>query len=117
MTLWPVTLPASPILDGFVENFPETVIRTNMDQGPAKTRQRSTAGIREFKMDFILTKNQTAVFDSFVMNDLNGGALPFDFTHPRTGEALSLRLKSAPVYKAPQAKYFRVHVEAEALPL
>ena len=48
MTSWPATLPVSPLLDGFIETVPETIIRTDMDQGPAKTRQRTTAGVAIF---------------------------------------------------------------------
>lgn len=116
MISWPATLPVSPLLDGFIETVPETIIRTDMDQGPAKTRQRTTAGVRYFKMDFMLTKAQTSIFDGFYLNDINGGASAFDFIHPRTGETLSLRLKSVPQYMAQNAKYFRVRLEAEALP-
>jgi hypothetical protein len=36
MPSWPLSLPPAPLLDGFVKTVPETIIRTAMDQGPAK---------------------------------------------------------------------------------
>lgn len=116
MPSWPQSLPPAPLLDGFVETVPETIIRTAMDQGPAKVRQRSSAGVRVFQMSFLLTKVQTAVFDNFYLNTLNGGALMFDFTHPRTGETLALRITKPPEYTAQNSRYFRINLNAEALP-
>lgn len=116
MVTWPNTLPASPLLDGFVETVPETVIRSKMDTGPDKVRQRTTAGIRKFNMSFIMSKTETSIFDSFYLSDLNGGAQAFDFIHPRTGETLSLRLTKPPAYVAQNSKYFRITLDAEALP-
>ena len=116
MVTWPMTLPPAPLLEGFVERTSETVIRTDMDQGPAKTRRRTTAGTREFQMTFIMTKNEIATFDDFFLNDINGGASSFDFIHPRTGETLNLRLKNPPEYQAQNTNYFRISLEAEALP-
>ena len=116
MPQWPATLPPAPLLDGFVETTPETVIRSEMDTGPAKVRNRTTAGVRKFSMSFLLDKSQTADFDSFYLGDLGGGANSFDFTHPRSGESLRLRLVKPPQYRAQNAKYFRISLEAEALP-
>ena len=36
MPTWPNTLPVSPLLDGFSETLPETLIRTKMETGPDK---------------------------------------------------------------------------------
>lgn len=116
MPVWPITLPTAPLLDGFIETTPETIIRSEMDAGPAKVRNRTTAGVRKFSMAFILDKIQTATFDSFYLNDLSGGTNSFDFEHPRTGETLSLRLTKPPRYNAQNARYFRVSLEAESLP-
>ncbi len=116
MVTWPVTLPVSPLLDGFVETVPETVIRSQMDSGPDKVRNRTTAGVRLFSMSFIMSKTETALFDDFYLNDLNGGAVSFDFTHPRTGETLSMRVVKPPAYTAQNSKYFRIKLETEALP-
>ena len=116
MPTWPLTLPTAPLIDGFIETVPETIIRSQMDSGPDKVRNRTTAGVRDFQIGFIMTKAETAIFDAFYLNDLNGGALAFDFTHPRTGEILSLRMKKPPQYRAQNSKYFRIKIEAEALP-
>lgn len=116
MTSWPVSLPGSPLLDGFSETAPETVIRTEMDQGPAKLRQRTTAGVRRLRMAFLLTTAQVETIDEFYTDTLKGGALPFVFAHPRSEEALNLRFTAPPVYSPAGNGYFRVGIEAEAMP-
>ena len=116
MITWPSSLPVAPLIEGFVENTPETVIRTEMDQGPAKVRPRTSAGVRKFTMRFLMTRVQTAVFDGFYTKDLNGGALSFSFIRPRTGENLSMRLTKPPEYAARNARYFMITLETEVLP-
>ena len=111
-----IGLPIAPILDGFVETTPDFVLRTEMDQGPAKVRKRTTTAVREFQMIFIMSKVQTTIFDDFYLSTINGGADSFDFTHPRTEEMLDLRLVKPPEYQALNAKYFRITLKAEALP-
>lgn len=116
MTSWPISLPNAPLLDGFSETAPETSIRTGMDQGPDKLRQRSTAGVRKFRMSFLLTATQVQTLDTFYAATLKGGSLAFDFTHPRSGDSLSLRFESPPVYVPAGNGYFKAGFEAEALP-
>ncbi len=116
MPTWPVTLPASPLVDGFQETPPPTVIRTEMDQGPAKTRQRTTAGVRRMQLSFILSKAQTATLDSFFTDTVKGGALGFDFTHPRTGSTLNCRFAEPPRYAALNGEKFRTALVFEVLP-
>lgn len=116
MVTWPSTLPVSPLLDGFSETAEEIIIRSKMETGPDKVRARTTAGVRKFSMAFMMTKNETAIFDDFYLNDLNGGAAPFDFTHPRTGETLSMRMVKSPIYNPQNSEYFRIKLDVEALP-
>ena len=113
---WPNDLPVSPLLDGFIETLPETLIRTKMETGPTKVRPRTSAGTREFQMSFMFDKVQTARFDSFYRSTIGGGARAFYFVHPRTGETLDLRLTKPPRYHSANAKFFKVILEAEALP-
>lgn len=116
MTVWPVSLPASPLLDSFSETAPLTAIRTEMDQGPAKLRQRTTAGPRNLRMAFLMTAAQVQTVDDFYTDTLKGGALAFDFAHPRTAEVLSMRFLGAPTYTPAGSGYFRISFEAEILP-
>ena len=115
MADWPANLPA-PLLDSFREAVAETVIRTSMDAGPAKARRRSSAGSGSLTLNYIVSRAQAAVLDSFFDGDAAGGALPFGFTHPRTGATLSCRFRQPPAYAALNGPYFRVSIELEVLP-
>ncbi len=44
--VWPPSLPQRPLAQGFSEQAPDTLIRTQMEAGPPKVRRRFTAGIR-----------------------------------------------------------------------
>jgi hypothetical protein len=90
MPTWPVSLPAAPMVQGLKESVPNTVIRTPMETGPPKLRQRFTAGVRPLTLPFLLTKAQVATLDTFYVTTLKGGSLTFDgLNHPRTGAAVS----------------------------
>lgn len=92
MPAWPATLPQYVFAQGYEETFPDEVLRTQMDAGPAKVRRRFTAGTRPFSVQVPLTATQVADFDSFFLNDIAAGALSFDWVHPRTQAAATLRI-------------------------
>lgn len=116
MPLWPSTLPQSPLIEGFSETAPSTTTRTEMDQGPAKVRQKTTAGVRRLILSFLLSKTQTATLDAFFHTDTKGGSLSFTFPHPRTNESLSCRFTQAPRYQTQNGEKFRAGVELEVMP-
>jgi hypothetical protein len=116
MPTWPVTLPAAPLLEGFREATPDTVLRTEMEQGPAKLRQRTTAGVRTLSVGYLLSAAQVATLETFYLTTLSGGAAAFDFTHPRTGAGVSCRFVRPPEYAAVNGNYFRAALELEILP-
>lgn len=116
MTDWPATLPAAPLLDGFKETPPDLALRTDMEQGPAKLRRRTTAGVARFSLSYFLTQAQTATLAAFYTDDTQGGTLPFGFSHPRTGGALQCRFVHPPQIFALGGTYFRAQMELEVLP-
>ena len=116
MPTWPITLPAAPLIDRFRETAPNTLIRTEMDQGPAKVRQRTTAGVRLLSVSYLLSADQTADLDDFYTNDTAGGALAFDYIHPRTGDTLTCRFKSPPEYAPGNGLYYLTTLTLEVLP-
>lgn len=116
MPLWPVTLPQSPLADSFRETAPGTTIRTQMEQGPAKIRRRTTAGVGDISFAYVLSAAQVAALEGFYLDDLSGGALSFSFTHPRTGGSLSCRFREPPQYASLSGDYFRAAVKLEILP-
>jgi len=116
MTQWPVILPVYPLLENYVEKVPSTSIRTEMEQGPAKVRQRTTAGVRQMSLSYFLNKEQIEALDNFYITGLKGGSVSFDFTHPRNDADIKCRFVSPPEYKAANGNYFKVNIELEILP-
>ncbi|MFH1158064.1 MAG: hypothetical protein V1721_04170 [Pseudomonadota bacterium] len=116
MTTWPASLPASPLLDSFRETVPDSVIRTSMEQGPAKLRRRTTAAVRVLSVAYLMSKDQVTALETFYLTTLQGGSFPFDFTHPRTGATVSCRFVKPPEYGSGNGSFFRVTVELEILP-
>lgn len=94
--LWPLTLPQVPLL-GYREQFPNLAIETQMDTGPPKARRRFTAGVRPLPAhEMVLTAAQAATLDTFYTDTTAGGTLPFDWLHPRTGAAITVRFSLPP---------------------
>ena len=107
MPNWPVTLPVYPLLEGYRETPPNQIIRSQMDQGPAKLRRRTTAAVRLFQVGFMLSQSQIDDLENFYLTTLVGGALSFDFTHPRTGATVTCRFASPPEYSAANGDYLK----------
>lgn len=116
MASWPNTLPAYPLLDGFHETVPKTTIRTDMEQGPAKVRLRTTTAVRVMTLGYLMNKAQVTALETFYLATLQGGALAFDFTHPRSNGIISCRFTKPPEYTTSNGNFFKVSMELEALP-
>lgn len=117
MGTWPLTLPTAPEGSGYQEVSPTTTIRTPMESGPPKVRQRVTAGVRPFTMSWLLTKAQVATLDTFYVTTLKGGSLSFDgLAHPRTQAAAVFRFVDQPTYSYLGPDVWRVHCKMEVLP-
>lgn len=114
MTDWPSTLPA-PKNGTYRESPPETTIRTQMEQGPAKVRRRFTNGQRQISFGMVLTQEQTQTLDAFYESDTSGGSLSFNYTHPRTGAPVVGRFLKPPSYSAIDQFNYDATVELEIL--
>jgi hypothetical protein len=80
-------------------------------------RRRFTAAPRPLWVMLRMTSAQVELFEAFVREDLQDGALPFGWVHPRTQEPAMLRL-TAPYVLAPQGRglRWRVLLQLEVLP-
>lgn len=116
MPAWPLTLPAAPLLDACRDIPADIVLRTRMEQGPAKLRRRTTAGVGKLQLAYILSMDETADLETFYRETLLGGTLAFDFTHPRSGDAISCRFARPPEFQPVNGDYFRAAVEFEVMP-
>lgn len=112
---WPSALPQSPDLN-YGESIKDTVIRTDMDAGPAKTRQRFTRIQREMSVSFTLTSEQRRTFYTF-LGTIKGGALSFNMKDPASNDILVVRIKGgikSMAYVSPDI--WRVAFDLEVLP-
>lgn len=116
MPTWPESLPQEPGADGFQETAPNLVVRTQMDAGPPKVRRRFTAGVRTFAMRFVLSEDQVDTLDAFFIEDCAGGAIPFDWKHPRTNAPASFRFVEPPTYTSLGGDCWSANVSVELLP-
>jgi hypothetical protein len=117
MATWPGGLPdfENFLTDSYRETAPDNVIRTQMDYGPDKVRQRGTAAPTIFTGDMILTEAEVATFRTFFDSTINYGADAFDAVHPRTAAAISARFLVPPDYGMVGIKW-RVTMQIEILP-
>lgn len=117
MSTWPADLPQSPLINGFKDRLPALTVRSQPDVGPAKVRRRFTSAVRPMTFNFLMTSEQLTSFETFFIETLQGGALAFDFVHPRTEETISLRfLQEPPEPEAVSDDLYRVVCMVERLP-
>lgn len=113
---WPDSLPLRPLADRYQETLAETSIRTAMEQGPAKIRQRTTAGVTQIEASYVLSHAQAAVLETFYRVTLSGGTGVFACLHPRHGGAVTARFRRSPVLSARNGSYVLARTEIEILP-
>lgn len=99
MPTWPETLPSCPLASGYSEAPKSQVLRSSMDAGPPKSRRRFTAALRTVSVQLVMSKVQLAEFEAWFDADIQGGALPFNWTQPRTDEVVSVVIVGDPPYQ------------------
>ena len=112
---WPESLPQSPLLDGWQETLPDNTLRTEMEQGPAKLRRRSTAASGRMNAQFLLSASDCTVLDDFYASTLAGGVKVFRMIHPRRAETISCRFAAPPEYAAVNGGYCRARITLEVM--
>lgn len=86
---------------GYAADAPTVSIRTSMDLGPAKVRQRITNNVRPIKCQLTLTKVQVDTLDTFYETTCAGGSSQFTWRVLQTGAtvvAANFRFVSPPKY-------------------
>lgn len=112
---WPTALQELVNENGFAENFGETVLRSDMDVGPAKYRRRTTRPINTLSITINLTVSQYTTFKTFFNTTTNGGVTPFTFAHPITGTATDFRFTKPPSIRSLGGGQFQALMEWEAV--
>lgn len=86
---WPISLPQQ-VDRGFTETIGVNILRTPMDAGPAKQRRR-TIRPEILNVSFLMTTEQVATLEDFVLNTLQG-VFRFSFIHPRKQVQVETRI-------------------------
>lgn len=81
--IWPLTLPQTPVINGYKEQMPSNLIRSDAEYGPAKVRKRGGARPVTVNASYILSTEEAEILDAFVYNSIGGGAICFDWPRPR----------------------------------
>lgn len=116
MASWPATLPPYPLVEDYAESPPNTMLRTEMDAGPAKMRQRYTAAPRPITGSVVLrSKLELEDFDTFFVTTLKGGTLPFTW-NDRNAVPRTYRFTAPPSYAFLEPDKIKVTMALEILP-
>ena len=91
MPIWPLSLPADPLIAGYSVAPQKNVVAFGTEVGPGKVRRRSTARVKTISNDTYLQAGQLAVFLSFFEDELQDGALTFTWTNQLDGLTASFR--------------------------
>jgi len=114
---WPVGIQDLVNGENFSMEFGETVLRTQMDVGPAKLRRRTTRPIDKYTVSINLYESDFITFQQFFNTTLNGGINIFDFLNPLTGSTDQFRFTQPPsISPLGTAGWFRVTMSWERLP-
>lgn len=114
---WPATLENKVNSGSFTFQIGETVIRTQMDVGPNKTRRRSTKSIDTYQVSLLVKDfNEFTDLYDFYDVDLNGGTLAFDFLDPLTNTTREFKFSSPPSFSSLGAGVFTASMQWETVP-
>ena len=117
MPTWPLSLPQQLLQRGYRESLVDNVIRTSVDAGPEKRRQRFTATVRPLSGGMIMSSAQLDTLMTFYNDDIASGALAFDFAAPRDqATMLSVVLKQPPGWTNLGGDNYAVNLEMEIQP-
>jgi hypothetical protein len=111
---WPDNLPKTLLMDGLSAKRNSSVVRTQMDAGPKKARQRYTASTKTFTGRMLLNAEQHFILEYFYHNVLADGVLRFNFTDPITLELAEFRFAEDYTVNAADG-LFEVSVQLERL--
>lgn len=116
--IWPASLPQVP-QKGYSETSGVLLVRTQMDQGPAKQRRLGKKPAT-LSVSFLMSEPQVEILEEFVEGTLRGVAR-FGFPHPRLLTVKEVRILPADQgnlytlqYVAPG--YYNVALQLEILP-
>ena len=114
MATWPLS--NHVLVDGYSETPPKNSIRSEMGEGPPKTRRKSIAAPRPISVQKHLTTSQVEILDVFHETTLVNGTLAFDWIHPRTESVVEMMFVETPVYESLGGSAWMVTMKLEIQP-
>ncbi len=115
--VWPLSLPPFVLMQGYQESIVDGIIETPVDAGPVKVRRRWTGDGTLLALAVGMTPSQYDTFSTFYKTTLAAGSLPFDWVHPRTQAAITLRFrKPAPKLAMVSQMQYTVQMNLEVMP-
>jgi len=116
MLQWPASLPQR-VDQGFTEQPPDVLLRTEMEDGRPKRRPRVTKGVEPVTASIsALSSSQVGTLRSFYEDTCVNGSLPFEWVHPRSGNTVQLHWKKPPQIQHEEADLWSAGLELEILP-
>jgi hypothetical protein len=115
MATYPGTLP-NPRAGTYSEQADNVVIRTQMEAGVDKVRQRFSSGVTNISFELFLSAAQVTTLDDFYRTTVKNGSLSFTYTHPRTAASVTARFTKPISYDINDHGNYIASVEMEILP-
>jgi len=113
---WPISLQQKLNVDSFSISFGDTLVKSDMDVGPAKVRSRFTDAVDVWTASIYLDYDEyTDLFD-FYKTTLNNGAKTFSFTDPMTGLLGEFRFSNPPGITPLGGRFFKVALKWDKQP-
>lgn len=115
MSAWPDY--ALILADGYNESRNRGMLRDDMDSGIAKQRARFTKSIVTRSITIaVLSRADKVAFDAWVENDLDGGALWFDYPDGMNGGTVRGRIVGGDVkWSEPAGQLCRAQLQVESI--
>lgn len=116
MDVWPVSLQQRLNTSGFQKRFGNTLVRSDMDVGPAKVRSRFTDAVDVYVCSVLLDYAEYSTFETFFKTTLNNGANQFEFDDPFTATAAAFRFSEPPTITPLGGRTFQLDMSWEKMP-
>lgn len=96
------------------ESLEDAVIRSNMEDGTVKMRPKFTRNRKTFEVKWEhLPDEQKQVFETFFAVTLKNGSLPFNWTHPKTGQQYVVGFSEPPTMSLTLLHYWAVSMKIQ----
>lgn len=110
--VWPPVLPC-PQIEGYTEQQEPTIIRTQMDTGPAKVRRRYTMPVTKVNIKVCLDRGQMEELWDFYTIRLQGGVQRFNMNNPWENVTREYRFINPPAISGLTQNFWEASLELE----